>query len=224
MNDKIRILLIDDHSLFRESLSRLLATVADFQVVGSFPSIAEARAGLHHENVDIVLLDYDLGEQQGPMLLRSAVEARLAKRLLLVTAEISDSDTVRVLKFGVSGIVMKHSPPDELIEAIRQTARGDIWLDNTGVQALVAEAIAGTSEAPRPPEHLNSRQRAVVSGLFEGLTNKEIAGKLQISENAVKWVLQQLFEQTGARVRSQLVRIVLERYGKECLTNDGAAS
>jgi DNA-binding NarL/FixJ family response regulator len=98
----------------------------------------------------------------------------------------------------------------------------EIWLDRSAVRALVAGATAEGIEGRRIPGPLSSRQRAVLSGLFEGLTNKEIAGKLQISENAVKWVLQQLFEKTGARVRSQLVRIILERYGKDWMTAPSA--
>jgi two-component system nitrate/nitrite response regulator NarL len=222
MSQKIRILLIDDYSLFRESLARFLETVTDFQVAGSFATLAEAHAALDRERADIVLLDCDHGDEQGAALVQSAVETGLGKRVLLVTAGMSDIDTVRMLKFGVSGIFMKHSPPAQLVDAIRKAARGDIWLDSKAVRALVAGAIAGETVVPPQTATLNSRERAVLSELFEGHTNKEIAGKLQISENAVKWVLQHLFEKTGARVRSQLVRIVLERYGKDWLTSDSA--
>ena len=208
----IRILLIDDHSLFRESLSRLLQTVPDFQVVGSFASMGEAKALADRERVDVILLSYDSGNSEGPV--EAALNMGCGGRILLVTAGMSDMETVRMLKRGASGIFLKHRPPAQLIEAIRRAVQGEFWLDNRAVRALVAGATAAVPER-HSSWSLSSRQRAVRSGLFDGLTNKEIAGRLQISENAVKWALQQLFEKTGARVRSQLVRIVLERYGRD---------
>jgi two-component system nitrate/nitrite response regulator NarL len=216
MSQKIRIILIDDHSLFRESLTRLLQSEPDIQVGGDFASIAEAVETLA-KGADLLLLDYDLGEERGEALLQRVRDTGFGGRILLVTGGMSDAEIVRMLRCGISGVFRKHNPPAQLVDAIQRSMRGEIWLDSHAVQALVAEAASENSEARRQGP-LTERERAVLAGLFEGLTNKEIAGKLRISENAVKWVLQQLFEKTGARVRSQLVRIVLERYGKDWLT------
>ena len=186
--------------------------------------MAEARAALdpEPEPADIILLDYDLRDEQGSMVVQSTMETGLGKRILLVTAGMSDIDTVRMLKFGVAGIFMKHSPPAQLVDAIHKAVHGDIWIDSKAVRALVAGAIAGATQARQSPGSLNSRERVVLAGLSEGLTNRQIARKMQISDNAVKWAIQQLFEKTGVRARSQLVRIALERYGKDSLTRGSA--
>src|SRR2546423_887998 len=116
MDPGIRILLVDDHSLFRESLSRLLESEPKFRVVGSCASANEALTVLHREKADIVLLDYDLGEEQGELFLNGAKAAGFTGRVLMVTAGMSDADTLRALESGVSGIFLKHSPPVQLVE------------------------------------------------------------------------------------------------------------
>ena len=209
MSRQIRILLVDDHSLFRESLSRLLQA-ADFHIVGDCGSVTEALAVLDSAKADVVLLDYDLGEEQGLVFLEEARKRGIDSRVLVVTAGMSDADTLRALERGASGVFLKHSPPSELMDAIGKVAGGEMWVDPKAVRSLVAGARERAKE-PRASEPLNERERAVLSLLFEGLPNKEIAVKLEITENAVKWAIQQLFEKTGVRTRSQLVRIALEK-------------
>lgn len=203
-------MLIDDHSLFRESLSRLLEAEPDFRIVGSYSSAAEALAVLHHQEVDVVLLDHDLGNEQGSAFLEEARKKGFAGRILMVTAGMGDGDTIRAIEKGASGIFLKHSPPAQLVAAIHQITHGAVWLDSRAVGSLIAGANR-KSEEQRPSQSLTPRERSILKALFEGLTNKEIAASLQISETAVKWSLQQLFEKTGVRTRSQLVRIALER-------------
>ena len=210
MSQEIRILLIDDHSLFRESLSRLLEAEPGFRVVGSCSSATEAIAVLNREKVDVALLDYDLGEEQGGLFLDHARAVDFKGRILMVTAGMRDADTLRALESGCSGIFLKHSPPSQLIDAIYKVMNGETWLDSRAVKALVAGAT-GKCDPLRTLQPLSARERTVLRAVFEGLSNKEIALKLDLSENSVKWVMQQLFEKTGVRTRSQLVRIALEK-------------
>ena len=216
MDPGIRILLVDDHSLFRESLSRLLEGEPKFRVVGSCASASEALALLNREKADIVLLDYDLGEEQGELFLNGAKAAGFTGRVLMVTAGMSDAGTLRALESGASGIFLKHSPPVQLVEAIHKVLAGEVWLDPRAVRSLVA-GVAGKSEEQRTTQPLSPRERAVLNGVFEGLANKEIAANLAISESSVKAVMQQLFDKTGVRTRSQLVRIALERRAQDWL-------
>ena len=224
MPQPIRILLIDDHSLFRESLSRLLEAEADFRIVATCATVAEALAAIENEPADVVLLDYDLGDEQGSAFLDEARRRRLTCRILMVTAGMSDAGTLRAFESGATGIFLKHSPPAQLIEAIARVAGGEMWLDSRAVRSLVAgvtEKVAGVSErseAQQSPQSLNARERAVLKAVFAGLTNKEIAASLQISESYVKAVLQQLFDKTGVRTRSQLVRIALEQHAGDWLS------
>lgn len=205
---------MDDHGLFRESLSRLLQAEPDLHIAGHCASTTEAVALLEREAVDIVLLDYDLGEEQGLPFLEHAKRAGFKGHVLMVTAGMDDSETLRALESGSSGVFLKHSPPAELVQAIHKVAAGEMWLDPRAVRAVVSGA-SGRSEQERSSQPLNARERAVLKAVFEGFTNKEIAGQLGLSESSVKAAMQQLFDKTGVRTRSQLVRIALERHPQD---------
>jgi two-component system, NarL family, nitrate/nitrite response regulator NarL len=218
MSSVIQILLVDDHSLFRESLSRLLQTESDFQISGTSASASEALASPLLAEIDIVLLDYDLGPEQGTLFLDRARSAGFSGRVLLVTAGMSDTAMLRALENGSAGVFLKHSPPSRLVDAIRKVAAGEVWLDPAVTRSIIA-AASGSAAAPRRTQTLTQREQAVLKGVFEGLTNKEIGARLSISESSVKAALQQLFEKTGVRTRSQLVRIALEKHSSDWLTN-----
>jgi two-component system, NarL family, nitrate/nitrite response regulator NarL len=213
MGQEIRILLVDDHSLFRESLSRLLQAEPDLRIVATCSNATEALAIVEREAVDLVLLDFDLGEQEGSLFLDSVKARSFAGRILMVTAGMSDAGTLRAMEAGAAGIFLKHSPPAQLLEAIYKVMRGEMFLDSRAVRSLVAGA-SGKSEEQRTSQPFTQRERAVLKGVFEGFTNKEIAGQLEISEGSVKAVLQQLFDKTGVRTRSQLVRMALESFNQ----------
>jgi DNA-binding NarL/FixJ family response regulator len=218
MSRAIQILLIDDHSLFRESLSRLLETETDLEIVATYASASEALALPQLNQIDVVLLDYDLGHEQGTEFLDRSRGHGFVGRILMVTAGMSDSVMLRALENGASGVFLKHSSPNRLVEAIRKVYAGEVWLDPAVTRSIIA-AATGNTAAPRRAQGLTQREQAVLKGVFEGLTNKEIGARLGISESSVKAVLQQLFEKTGVRTRSQLVRIALEKHSEEWLTN-----
>ena len=207
---------MDDHSLFRESLSRLLQAEPDFQIAGNCATVTEALTALEREPVDIVLLDYDLGEEQGTLFLEEAKRRGYPGRILMVTAGMSDAGTLRALEGGSSGIFLKHSPPAQLMEAIHKVVAGEMWLDSGAVRSLIAGASVKSDEQ-RTGAPLSAREHAVLKAVFEGLTNKEIAARMAISESSVKAAMQQLFDKTGVRTRSQLVRIALERQAQDWL-------
>jgi two-component system, NarL family, nitrate/nitrite response regulator NarL len=217
MKQQIRILLIDDHTLFRESLGRLLEAEPDLRIVATCAGVGEALAVLDREAVDVVLLDYDLGDEQGSAFLEEAKRRRFEGKILMVTAGMSDAGTLRAFEGGAAGMFLKHSPPAQLIEAIHKVTNGDMWLDSRAVRSLVAGA-SEKSESQQAAQVLSARERSVLKAVFEGLTNKEIAGNLQISESLVKAVLQQLFDKTGVRTRSQLVRIAIEQHAGDWLS------
>jgi DNA-binding NarL/FixJ family response regulator len=209
--DKIRILLLDDHSLFREGLARLLEGEPDLEMAACCASVGEATEALRRKPIDLVLLDYDLGKERGFEFLTQARQGGFQGRFLMVTAGMSDAESVQALDLGVSGIFPKHSSPVVLTQAIRKVMGGEIWLDENTIQALV--------RASKHPEGMDQtkpfteRETQVLQGVFEGLSNKEIGARLNISESSVKAALQQLFQKTGVRTRSQLVRIALEEHG-----------
>ena len=163
---------------------------------------------------DVVLLDYDLGEEQGLAFLDESKKKDFRGRVLMVTAGMSDGATLRALEGGSAGIFLKHSPPAQLVEAIHKVSNGEAWLDPKAMRSVIAGAT-GKSDEPHNSEELTARERSVLKGVFEGLTNKEIAAQLQMSEGSVKAVMQQLFDKTGVRTRSQLVRIALEKRSQD---------
>jgi DNA-binding NarL/FixJ family response regulator len=209
---KIQLLLLDDHTLFRVMLGRLLETDSEFQAIADCSTITEALAVLAQQRVDVVLLDYDLGNKDtGFHFIRQARDAGYAGRIFIVTAGMNDADYVAALGQGVCGIFLKHSPPELLVEAIHKVMAGQTWIDQRCIQALV-QALASDGAETRQNE-LTERERQVLKGVFAGLSNKEIGTQLKISEASVKSALQQLFIKTGVRTRSQLVRVALEEYG-----------
>lgn len=211
MSQKIRILLVDDHNLFRESLAELLQAEPGFQIVGSCGSVREALAILDRERTDIVLLDYDLEVEQGSLFQEEAKKRGFQGHVLIVTAGMSDADTLVAVQSGASGIFLKRSPPAQLVQVIHQVMGGGTWFDPRAMRAVIAAATR-VSEQQRNALVLTDRERMVLKGIFEGFTNKEIAAKLQISVSSVKAVIQQLFGKAGVRTRGQLVRIALEKH------------
>jgi two-component system nitrate/nitrite response regulator NarL len=206
--DKVRILLLDDHALFREGLSRLLEAEPDVEMAACCASVGEALDVLLQKPIDLVLLDYDLGKERGFEFVIQARQSGFKGRFLMVTAGMGDAESVRALDLGVSGIFPKHSSPSVLILAIRKVMAGETWLDENAIQALVR--VSKHPQGAGQTKPFTERESQVLRAVFEGLSNKEIGAHLNISESSVKAALQQLFQKTGVRTRSQLVRIALE--------------
>ena len=204
----VRLLLVDDHVLFRQSVARLLASEPDFEVVAECIAIDEALDILERAAVDIVLLDYDLGSDRGDRFIAASRRLKAVPKTLLVTAGMSPAEYAASLRLGASGIFLKHASPGALVQAIRLVASGAMWVDQSVLQQLAAQT--GAESAPHTRPQLTEREQRVLQGVFEGLANKEIGVRLGISESAVKSTLQQLFRKTQVRTRSQLVRVALE--------------
>ena len=206
--ERIRLLLVDDHILFRDGLSRLLAMEPDLEVVAGCGTVAEALDIVGRAPVDIVLLDYDLGEDHGSHFLSSARRTGFTGKVLMVTAGMTAKESSTALHLGASGIFLKHNSPGTLAKAVRLIMGGEIWVDPKVIQ-LMADRV-DQREEERVSPLLTEREQQVLRGIFEGLSNKEIGAQLGVSDGAVKATLQQLFQKTGVRTRSQLVRIALE--------------
>jgi DNA-binding NarL/FixJ family response regulator len=218
MYNQLRVLIVDDHTLFRESLSRLLEADTECKIVGACASVEEALRIVAKEQIDLVLLDYDLGEKPGTQFLEESKRCGFAGPVLMVTGGMSDAVMLRALDNGASGIFLKSSPLAELTQAIRRVMNGESWIDSGMVRALLADARRRSGETRQ--ESLSPRERNVLRCVFEGLSNKEIGQRLGISEGSVKAVLQQLFARTGVRTRSQLVRIAVERHSQNWLSEE----
>jgi two-component system nitrate/nitrite response regulator NarL len=212
-NGKIRLLLVDDHTLFRESLARLLQSEPGIEVIAHCSSTVEATRILLERETDVILLDLDLGPEKGADLLENLQEIGFAGKILLVTAGVNEREMPSLIRKGVSGIFMKHNSPSLLVQGIRDAMTGKALFEQEFLRKVLEASERPQSELRQT--ELTAREKRVLSLVFEGLTNKEIAEKIQISESAVKSCLQHLFTKTGVRTRSQLVRAALEKYRDE---------
>ena len=203
----IRLLLLDDHVLFREGLRRLLVSEPDFETVAECGTPGEALDALSRSAVDLVLLDFDLEDDTGTRFISAAAAAGYKGKILMVTAGMSPLDTSVARKLGVSGIFLKHNPPGSLLEAIRVVAGGGAWID----PKMTAGTSGASVQASPSADHLTPREQKVLRCVFEGLSNKEMAHQLGVSQSSVKATLQHLFDKMGVRTRGQLVRIAIER-------------
>lgn len=182
---EIRLLLVDDHAMFREGLVRLLEREPDLKVVGRCAPASEAMSLLGATDATMILLDFDLGAERAVDFILETKQKGFAGKILVVTAGVSNQEAVQLVQAGVAGILHKHNSPEVLCRTIRQVADGEVCLE---------------------------RDKMVLRFIFQGMANKEIGARLQISEGAVKASLRQLFQKLHVRTRAQLVKVALEQY------------
>jgi len=212
----IRVLLVDDHTLFREGLRRLLDAETGVLVCADFASADAALEGLNDGLVfDVALVDYELTVASGNAangldLLRQIRLLRPDGRVLFVTAGMRMGDLLTALRDLNAGIFLKTEPIAELVLAIRRTAKGERWVSSGVALALLGNHEAQVAQEQQRREQLSERESLVLRGVLEGLSNKEIGARLEMTESSVKAVLQKLFEKSGVRSRSQLVRYAIE--------------
>jgi two-component system nitrate/nitrite response regulator NarL len=207
------VLVVDDHALFRESVARLLEAEPDFRVAGTCGTVDAALEVIGTTPVDVVLLDFDLGARNGGEFVSAARRQGFGGKILVVTAGVEVDEAATLIRQGVAGIFMKHESAAKLTRGIRDISAGRVWFDQGFLDVALGSAGAGQERRRVTP--FTERERAVLSLVFEGLANKEIADRIGVSESSVKGTLQQLFMKTGVRTRSQLVRIALEQYRNE---------
>ena len=204
------MLIIDDHTLFRESVARLLDAEHSLEV-RHCGSVHEGVSILTSVPIDVVLLDFDLGNEKGSSFLAKAQATGFKGKVLLLTAGVNELEAADLIRQGISGIVLKHSSPADLSEGIHGVLAGKVWFDQEYLKRVLEQAAS--AQAVRSSNStFSERERQVLSLVLEGLSNKEIAERIHVSESSVKASLQQLFEKTGVRTRSQLVRVALERH------------
>ena len=205
---RIRLVLLDDHALFRASLGCLLASEPDFEVAGECGTSAEALEVLNRSGVDILLLDFDLGSEKASEFMATAREAGYQGRFLIVAGAPDARGSALALKLGASGIFLKSEAPDRLLQAIRLVAKGDVWIDPKVIQLLVHHYPQLQDQ--KFDGALDERERTVLLGILGGLTNKKIGHNMGLSESSIKNLVQRLFTKAGVKTRSQLVRVALE--------------
>jgi DNA-binding NarL/FixJ family response regulator len=209
--DRIRLLLLNDHVLFRDSLGRQLAAESDFEVMEAGEGLDAALETLTQRPVDVVLVDLNYGGPGGAFdLISAAGEAGYRGKILITASKAERKNVLKALQMGVSGIFLLQDSLDNLMKAVRLVVTGNAWL-NSGTIQLVTEDSPSTPEPRTHPARLTAREEAVLAAILEGLGNKSIAQRMDISVGSVKSSVRQLFRKMGVKTRTQLVRVALGR-------------
>jgi len=210
---RIRVLIADDHAVFRQGLRRLLETERDFLVVGEASNGADAVAMVGQLRPDIVLLDLSMPGGSGLDALAMLTAGEVPVKPVVLTAEIEREQVVRALQLGARGVLLKSSGAELIFKGLRTVMAGQHWVDRQTVTDLVA--VLRDLSGPQKPTSLNkfnltARQLEIVSAVVAGLTNRDIATKLKISEDTVKHHLTQIFSKTGTSNRLELALFAMQ--------------
>lgn len=203
----IRIVIADDHAIFRDGLRRLLATQEDFRIVGEASDGKEAIALANQLRPDVLLLDLAMPRVPGMEVLRELAHQEVAVRTILLTAAIQPFAVTSALQLGARGIVLKASPPELLLKSIRAVCDGQFWVGSEAVTAW-----ARTGQPSSSGFGLTSREVEIIAAIKEGNSNREIASKLAISEETVKRHLSNIYGKLGVSSRLELAVLASEQH------------
>ena len=218
MNDLIKVLLVDDHAIVRKGIIALLATESDIQVIGEAGNGADAIIQAEALKPDVILMDLVMPEVDGIEAIQKITAKIPTSRILVLTSFSTNDKVFPALKAGALGYLLKDSNPSELIEAIRQVNRGESWLHPAVARKVLFELThAGT---PAEAELLTSRETDVLGLLAQGLSNREIAEHLVISDATVRTHVSSLLAKLHLTSRTQAALYAL-REGIASLENGG---
>ncbi len=202
---QIRVLVADDHAIFREGLRKLLEGDDEITVIGEASNGNDCIKMLTKLKPDILLLDLRMPDKDGLSVLEEVNFDQLPTRVVVLTAAEDDRDVVRAMRLGARGVVLKQSATELLVRSIHKVHNGEIWLDNR-MTAEVMKAFSQSSDGGvrREKPLLSDREKEIVQLVAQGYRNKEIGEKLFISEQTVKNHLHNIFDKLGVSDRLEL--------------------
>jgi DNA-binding NarL/FixJ family response regulator len=201
----IRLLIADDHPVVRDGLRAMLATQPDMELVGEAATGTQAVAQARALRPDVVLMDLQMPDLDGPGAIATLREQAPEVRVLVLTTYGTDADITRAVDAGATGYLLKDAPREQLFGAIRAAARGESVLSPS-----VATRVLGRMRAPAE-EALSSRELEILQAVARGLSNKDIGRQLYVSEATVKTHLLRVFSKLGVDDRTAAVTVALER-------------
>ena len=206
---KHRVLLADDHPLFRRGVAELIATTPDFEVVAEASSAAEALRKVREVPVDIAILDVSFHGTNGLEVTKQMRVERPEIRILLLSMHDEQLYAIRALKSGAQGYVMKREDPEVLIEALRKIADGGIYVSQKVADTLVYRAVRSDQNEVSPIDLLSDRELEVLHHFGEGRTTLEIANLLHLSAKTIETHRLHIKEKLGFRTAAELVRFAV---------------
>ena len=211
----IKVVIVDDHALFREGLKRILSLEKDMLVVGEAASGEEAISVVERTRPDILLLDLKMPKGDALPSLARIVEKTPTTKIMILTAYAEDSSLMETARGRAHAYVLKGVSTPTLLEAMKKVHRGEIWVDpELAGRFNSAPAVAGHSFEPGPPanetlQSLTKRELEILRLVAQGLTNEEIGRKVFISEKTVKTHLANIFDKLQVNNRFKAALLVM---------------
>jgi len=215
----IKILIADDHPIFRDGLQKLLSLEKDFEVVAQVGDGDEVLPAIEKHHPDVLLLDLKLPGTHGLTILQKLqIAQNTTTKVIVLTASDDRNEFVQAMTLGTCGIVLKQSPTELLLKSIRRVHAGEIWLDSSTTAAVVRQLASTEDHSPAPRNGrvrerspLSQREREIVALVSQGFKNKEMAQKMFISEQTVKNHLHNIFDKLGVSDRLELALYAIHK-------------
>jgi DNA-binding NarL/FixJ family response regulator len=201
----IQVIVVDDHPVVRHGIVAMLRYEEDIEVVGDAADGAEALRLIGELQPDVVLLDLRMPQMSGVEVMQQARARGYTSRFLVLTTYDTDEYIAPALSAGAQGYLLKDTPPEELVRAVRMLMQGRAALE----PGVAARMLARMAESPA--DDLSARELEVLRLLARGDSNKEIAAQLTLSENTIKTHLSRIFDKLNARSRTEAVTIAMQR-------------
>ena len=205
----IRVLVVDDHTLVRAGVSRLLEAEEDIEVVGQTGSGHEAVELARTLKPDVVILDYSLPDLDGLETTRQIVGLASGARVLILTMYANEEYATRLIRAGASGFVIKGASADELLVAIRKVARKGVYVSPSIQEKMVTRI--GQPQGEAPESLLSNREMQVLLRLARGSTTREVSEALSLSLSTVETYRSRILEKLNLRNNSDLTRFAIRR-------------
>lgn len=208
----IRTLIIDDHPVLRYGLRHMLESEADIEVVGELDDIHGISELLSELRPDVVLLDLEMGDTHGVDALRHLREEAHEARVIIYTSHDEEERIIQAAELGVDGYLLKGSPKDEIIAAVRSVNEGGTAIDSAVAAKLMHHLNKSRVTSQEPVVHFSKRERQVLELLAGGRTNRDIGAALFISESTVKFHVHAILSKLSVGNRTEAVSVAV-RHG-----------
>ena len=212
MTETHRVLIVDDHPLFRRGLVQLLQVIPAFHLVGEAAGGAEGLALARELRPDLILLDLNMRDVSGLDVLRGLRAARVEARVVMVTVSDSGEDVVAALRGGVDGYLLKDMEPEDIIKDIHKILRHELVI-SPSLAPILAQAMRKPAKSADNFD-LTEREQQVLQMIAEGLSNKMIGNKLGIAESTVKVHVKHILGKVGLRTRVEAAVWAVQQYQK----------